>query len=590
VASIPHRWHSHLLLSGSLILIIASLFWARVVVIPLVLAILLTFILSPLVDFCSKIGLNRVCASVVTVLLALLLFAGISLTMLLQIKNLASDLPHYQEEITAKIVSIRDAGKGSWLEDVAAMIQDISRTVETKGKQPVPVTVETSRLPILQSAAISLLDVLVNVGLVTVLVTFMLIQREDLRNRLIHLWGNGNLTIMTQGLDDAGRRISRFLLMQLLTNAVFALALGLGLFFIGVPYPFVWGLLGGLFRYIPYLGPWLAAIFPVVLSFAVLPGWLPVLSVIGLIVILELIISNFVEPRLYGHSIGVSAVALLIAAAFWAWLWGPVGLILSIPMTACLAVLGKYVPQLGFFHILLGDSLVLEPHVIFYQRLLAGDQEEASDFVEDHLATHPAATVFDDILVPALVLAQRNRNREEITADIHHSIVQITREVVEDIPVESTGEHEPAAAHPILIFGCPARDEADEVGLEMLRRLLDHGKCQMEIVSHKTLSAEVLSRVQEEAPPVLAIGMLPFRKLAHTRYLCKRLRGQFPRLKILVGCWGTTEHVERTRARLLEAGADQVAFSLAESHDQLVPLLQVLQYGESENIRQPAMT
>jgi len=424
------------------------------------------------------------------------------------------------------------------------------------------------------------------------LVIFMLIRREDLRNRLIHLWGNGNLTIMTQALDDAGHRISRFLLMQLITNAVFALALGLGLFLIGVPYAFIWGLLGGLFRYIPYLGPWLAAIFPVALSFAVLPGWLPVLSVIGLIVILELIISNFVEPRLYGQVIGVSAVALLIGAAFWAWLWGPVGLILSIPMTACLAVLGKYVPQLGFFHTLLGDSLVLEPHVIYYQRLLAGDQEEAGDFVEDHLATHPAATVFDDILIPALVLAQRNRNREEITADIHHSIVQITHEVVEDIPVESTGEgeEEPASARPILIFGCPARDEADEVALEMLRRLLDPGKCQMEIVSHKTLSAEVLSRVEEKAPPAVTIGMLPFRKLAHTRYLCKRLRGQFPHLKILVGCWGTTAHVERTRAKLLEAGADQVAFSLRESHDQLVPLLQVLKYGESENITEPAMT
>jgi predicted PurR-regulated permease PerM len=411
-----------------LILIIASLFWARVVVIPIVLAVLLTFILSPLVNMWEKIGLNRVFATVMTVLMALLLFVGIASTMLLQIKNLASELHDYEEKWTAKMDSVRDAVKGSWLESFVVTSQKLSEAFKSqpKGQEPMPVTVETSSLPVLQSAAISLLDLLVSIGLVTVLVIFMLIQRRDLRNRLIHLWGNGNLTIMTQALDDAGRRISRFLLMQLITNAVFALALGLGLFFIGVPYPFVWGLLGGLFRYIPYLGPWLAAIFPVALSFAVLPGWLPVLSVIGLIVILELIISNFVEPRLYGQVIGVSAVALLVAAAFWAWLWGPVGLILSIPMTACLAVLGKYVPQLGFFHTLLGDSLVLEPHVIYYQRLLAGDQEEAGDFVEDHLATHPAATVFDDILIPALVLAQRNRNREEITADIHHSIVQIT--------------------------------------------------------------------------------------------------------------------------------------------------------------------
>ena len=592
MASSPHRWHSHLLLWGSLILVIASLYWARIVLIPMVLAVLLTFVLSPLVNVWEKIGLNRLCATVLTVLIALLIFAGIGLTMLLQIKNLAADLPHYEEQITAKIVSIRDAGKGSWLEDVAAMVQDISKKVGSQEKTPMPVTVETSRLPFLQSAAISLLDLLVSIGLVTVLVIFMLIQREDLRNRLIRLWGNGNLTVMTQALDDAGRRISRFLLMQLATNSVFALVLGVGLFFIGVPYPFVWGLLGGLFRYVPYLGPFLAAIFPVVLSFAVLPGWLPVLSVIGLFVILEAIISNFVEPRLYGQSIGVSAVALLLAATFWAWLWGPVGLILSIPMTACLAVLGKYVPQLEFLHILLGDSLVLEPHVIYYQRLLAGDEEEANDFVEEFLAKQPLASVFDEILMPALVLAQRNRNRGEITGEVHHSMIQTTREVMEDMSLEpvAEGEDEPLSASPILVFGCPARDEADELALEMLRRLLDPAKSRLEIVSPKTLSAEVLSRVQEEAPPLLVIGMLPFRKLAHTRYLCKRLRGQFPGLQILVGCWGMAVREERTRARLQEAGANQVAFSLGESRDQLVPFLQVLKYGDSKEIAQPAMT
>ena len=592
MASSPHRWHSHLLLCGSLVLVIASLFWARVVLIPMVLAILLTFVLSPLVNVWEKIGLNRVCATVLSVLIALLLFAGIGLTMLLQIKNLAADLPHYEEQITAKIVSIRDAGKGSWLEDVAAMVEDISKKVDSQDKSPMPVTVESSRLPFLQSAAISLLDLLVSIGLVTVLVIFMLIQREDLRNRLIRLWGNGNLTVMTQALDDAGRRISRFLLMQLATNSVFALVLGVGLFFIGVPYAFVWGLLGGLFRYVPYLGPFLAAICPVVLSFAVLPGWLPVVSVIGLFVILELIISNFVEPRLYGRSIGVSAVALLLAATFWAWLWGPVGLILSIPMTACLAVLGKYVPPLEFLHILLGDSQVLEPHVIYYQRLLAGDEEEANDFVEEFLAKHPLASVFDEILIPALVLAQRNRNRGEITAEVHHSMVQTTREVMEDMSLEPVveGEDEPVTAAPVLVFGCPARDEADELALEMLRRLLDPGKSRLEIVSHKTLSAEVLSRVQEEAPPLLVIGMLPFRKLAHTRYLCKRLRGQFPGLRILVGCWGMTAREERTRTRLQEAGANQVAFSLGESRDQLVPFLQVLKYGDSKEIAEPAMT
>lgn len=560
----------------------------------MVLAVLLTFILSPLVNLWEKIRLNRACAAVLSVSLALLLFAGIGLTMLLQIKNLAADLPRYQEEITAKIVSIRDTGKDSWFDDVIGMFQDISRAFESqaKGKEPLPVTVESSPLPFLQTAAISALDLLVSVGLVAVLVIFMLIQREDLRNRLIRLWGNGNLTIMTQALDDAGQRISRFLLMQLITNASFALVFGLGLFVIGVPYAFVWGLLGGLLRYIPYVGPWLAAFFPIALSFAVLPGWLPVLSVIGLLVVLELVISNVVEPRLYGHTVGVSAVALLLAATFWAWLWGPVGLILSIPMTACLAVLGKHIPQLEFFDILLGNSLVLEPHVIYYQRLLAGDDEDASDFAEEYLARQPVAQVFDEILIPALVLAQRNRNRGEISAEMHQSMIQVTREIVEDIPVQVAAEthDEPEPADPIPVLGCPARDEADELALEMFRRLLDPSKCQLEILSPKTLTAEVLSRVQEESPPLLVIAMLPFRKLAHTRYLCKRLRKQFPGLQILVGCWGMPAQPERTREKLQEAGANEIAFTLGKSRDELAPLLQVLKYGESKEIAEPAMT
>src|SRR5262249_51570013 len=348
---------------------------------------------------------------------------------------------------------------------------------------------------------------------------------------------------------------------------------------IGVPYPALWGFLGLCLRYIPYIGPWVAFFFPFVMSIAVLPGFTPPLLVFGLFLCLELVISNVVEPWLYGQSVGVSEVALLVAAAFWTWLWGPLGLVLSTPLTACLAVLGRYVPSLEFLSILLGDGPVLEPHAKYYQRLLARDQDEAVELVEEYAEAHDAENVLDAVFVPALSLARRNQQREQLSrADIAF-IRDATGELLDEswMPQGMPRGKEADGTDPagrIRVFGCPARDELDELTLEMLARLLDPERCCFEVLSPDSLTAEVLAKVGNDSAVAVVIGTLPPQSLAHARYLCKRLRAGFPKLKIVVGCWGWEGDREKIEQRLKAAGADQVATSLVEARARLMPLAQ----------------
>jgi predicted PurR-regulated permease PerM len=601
-------WQRSLIVCGSLVLVVAALYWARAVLIPVVLAVLLTFILSPLVSALQRRGLGRIPSVVLVVALAFSLLGAVCLVVVLEVMNLATDLPKYKENIVNKIVSLQQPSRGSWLDQLTNSLREITQQVEDTQKattgatdqEPVPVRVESSPWAFVQSAASPTLEALAEAGLAAVLVVFMLIQREDLRNRLIRLRGNGSLTGMTKALDDAGQRISRFLLMQLVVNATYGAALAMGLFLIGVPYPVLWGFLAAVLRYIPYLGPWLAALFPITLSVVILPGWTQPLLTVGFFIVLELVSNNVMEPWLYGRSIGVSEVALLIAAAFWTWLWGPIGLVLSTPLTACLAVLGRYVPHLEFFSVLLGDEPALETHVTYYQRLLAKDQDEATDLVEEYLKTHPAEEVYDRVLLPALALAKENEGRGELTPADEEFTFQVTSEVLGDLALarqqarrdaaEQAPERvadEPSPGQQVLVFGCPAKEGPDELALHLLRQLLDPARCRLEVVPGKTLSGELLSRVQEEQPVVVCIAVLPGEGLAHTRYLCKRLRAQFPDLKILVGCWGLKDNVERITDRLRSAGADQVGTTLLETRDQLVPLVQLQAHAQEPKADRP---
>jgi hypothetical protein len=410
-------------------------------------------------------------------------------------------------------------------------------------------------------------------GLVFGLLIFMLAQREELRNRLIRFVGYGHLTITTKALEEAGQRISRYLLMQITINGCFGLIIGVALFLIGLPYAFLWGFLSVPLLFIPLIGFWAAAAMPTILSLGVFTDWWWPLVVIGLFLGLKTIINMLLEPLLYGKSVGVSPVPLLMMIAFWTWLWGPVGLILATPLTVCLVVFGKYVPRLEFVGVLLSDEPVIEPKITYYQRLLAMDQDEAVDIVEDYLKKNPREQVYDAVLMPALSYAKRDRRRNLITEGQEQFIFNSSREILEyvanfdlrDAAISKNGPQSPPAENcfqKIRILGCPAHDEADEIGLLMLRQMLDSTRYEVEVISARALASEMIAVVAEREAPLVCISVLPPGGRAQARYLCKRLRALFPSIKIVVGQWGFLEEADETPNSLLSAGADQVGTTL----------------------------
>jgi len=431
-----------------------------------------------------------------------------------------------------------------------------------------------------------MLELLAHASLVFVLVIFMLIERGTLLDRLIRLVGYSRVTVTTKALEEAGQRISRYLVMQSIINGSYGCAVGLGLLLIGLPYALLWGFLAAFLRFIPYVGPTLAALLPMALSLAVFIGWMKPLLVGGLFLILELGANLVLEPLLYGRSAGVSQVALLVAIAFWTWLWGPIGLLLATPLTVCLGVLGKHVPQLAFLGVLVNDETVTELNR-YYQRLVARDQDGAAEIVEGHLKTQPLGAVYDEVLVPALCYAKQDCRQDSLTEDEAQFIVRATREVVEDLdtrPLQTAPPATDAAAVPAdedaaaplpkaLILGCPARDEVDELALLMFWQLLDPAQYEVELTRAPMVTSELVALVARTSPALICIGAVPPGGLAQARYRCKRLRARFPDLKIVVGRWGFKESADETLAQLRADGIDYVGTSLLETRDQVMRLV-----------------
>lgn len=383
---------------------IAALYFAREVLIPLAFALILTFVLSPVVTFLQRLRIGRVPSVAVTILLTTAAAGGIGWIIAIQLVDVAQDFPRYRQNIHAKMEALRIPTKGPLglaasslkeivreLSNAGAPAPDPGPTLQNRKARAVPNTpgtplpVQVVQQPVdawdyLRDVAEPILRPLGLIGLVLIFTVFMLVKRFDLRHRLFRLVGLGQINLMTQALDEAAQRVSRYLLMQFLVNAGFGALFGFGLYCIGVPNPALWGVVAGLLRIVPYVGTMVAATLPIALSLAAFDSWLPPLLVFLLFAGLELIIANFVEPWLYGTHTGISSLALLVAAVFWTVLWGPAGLILSTPLTVCVVVLGRFVPQLSFLHILLGDEVVLGAEAQIYQRLLAMDQHEAAGY------------------------------------------------------------------------------------------------------------------------------------------------------------------------------------------------------------------
>ncbi len=600
----------------SLVLIAAILFWAQKVLIPVALAMLLAFVLTPAVSALQKRRLGRVSSVLLVTFLTFTLLGFTGWVISQQLTGLARNLPLYQPSIVGKLTSLRGATEGGLVSQLRAMVDEISRQLINPEEKPADEKTNkeektepggqrsgtpggeapgvTPERPLYVSTASSgwsralqlagpAGETLVNIFLVVVLTVFMLIQRENLRNRVVRLIGHGQIVVTTRAIDEASRRISRYLLSLVYVNATFGLLLSLGLFLLGLyadepgrpalrTTAVLWGFLAFSLRFIPYVGTWVAAGLLFVYTMATLPGWTLPLVVLGFFVLLEVLTANVVEPLLFGHSTGISPLALLLAAAFWTWLWGPIGLLLSTPLTVVLVVIGRYVPQLEFFEVLLGAEPVLTDEVKFYQRLVARDQDEASDLVDEYLQDHDVEALCSEMLLPAVIRAKRDHTRGDLEGEDLQFVYRATREILDEVASAAPPAVE---VKPVILLGCPARDEGDELALHLFAALLQPLGHPVEVLSPAMLTSEVLERASRECPPVVCVAALAPGGLAQARYLCKRLRGQCPRAHIVVGRWGDSENSERLQRRLKAAGADFVAVTLAESRAQVVPLLQV---------------
>jgi len=558
-------------------LVFAGLYWLQAVLIPIALAVLLTFLLSPVVGTLQRRGLGRVPAVLVTVVLTLSVLGGIGWTLTRQLVTLADELPQYSLNIHQRIADLRGASKGGSVEKVQKTVEDVVGEIRKTDKpgvtrqKPIAVVLEP---PSILAHLPTLLQALASAVVVTVLMIFMLLERRELRDRVILLIGYRRMTATTRALDEAGARISRYLLMQSTINGGFGVAVGLGLFLIGVPYAVIWGALAAALRFIPYVGSFVAMLLTLALSLAVFTGWREPALVVGMFLVLDLVVT-VVEPWLYGQSAGVSQVALMIAVIFWTWLWGPVGLLLATPLTVCLIVLGKHLPALGFIVVLMGDRPVIEAKARYYQRLLARDQDEAADILETYVRAEGPESVYDAMVLPALYYAKQDRDRGLLSEDDAQFVAQATREILDvlahDAPALSgrdTGDLSvsgPGADTRIRIVGCPARDETDVLALEMVRHLLDPARYRMEVSGTGRLTAEVVAWVDLHRPALLCIGAVAPGGLSQARHLCKRLRSHCPELKIVIGRWGLHDESDTDRQQLLAAGADHVETTVLDT-------------------------
>jgi predicted PurR-regulated permease PerM len=572
------------------VLVIVVLYWAQAVLVPLALAVLLTFVLTPPVSWLER-WLGRVPAVLATVTLVFIVLGLAGWGLARQMDHLADDLAIYRVNILAKIADVRGAGKGGSVEKLQETIEgiktELGQSSAPTGTASRPVVV-TSEL-VTGFSGFSWLGPIVGPlgtgGLVLAMVIFMLLERRDLRDRLIGLFGHGQLTVTTKAFDEAGTRVSRQLLMQSLVNLVYGIAAGLGLYVLGVPYPLVWAALGAALRFIPYVGPVIGAGAPILVSLAALPGWAGPLWVVGLFIVLELFTNLVLETVLYAGAAGISQVALLVSLAFWTWLWGPLGLLMATPLTVCLVVLGKHVPGLEFVGMLMADTPALAPEFGYYQRLLARDQGEAADLIEQHIKTEAPRSVYDALLLPALNYAERDRLEQRLSLDEETAVIDATRELLSDA-AESIRRLQPEPSppddlalpgprEPLRVLGLATNGIADELGLQMLAHMLDDLPIVVEITKGRMLASELVSLVQARGVSVICLADLPPSPPSKTRYLVKRLHAALPEVRILVGRWAPRALADDSTQLLRDAGATLVASTLAETRTYLGGLVEI---------------
>jgi predicted PurR-regulated permease PerM len=602
------------------VVVLAALYLGREVFLPIFVAVLLSFVLAPFVDLLRKLRLGRIASVIIATLTAIGIVVSLGVVIGVQVADLASDLPRYQATFRAKAAGLRDGILGHASDVVKDLGREIKRATEEAPapapttapttapappeQKPVPVEIrepDPTPLALARQILLPVLKPLATTGIVFIIVVFILMQRQDLRDRMIRLFGSKDLHRTTIAMDDAARRLSRYFLIQLALNAAFGVLVTVGLWTIGVPSPVLWGIFAALMRFVPYVGSFIAAAGPVALAAAVDPGWSMVLWTVALFLVTEPLMGHVIEPLVYGQGTGLSPFAIVVSAIFWTWLWGPVGLILATPFTVCLVVLGRHVERLEFLDVLLGDRPALTPVENFYQRMLAGDPDEALEHAEQLLKERSLSSYYDEVALKALQLAANDAARGVLTARQLESIKEASTGLVSDLadhddidPMPEEAEEDPAGAtlsektlpkEPALpeiapppyelpppwqseapVMCIAGRGSLDEAPAAMLAQLLGKHGLDAQVVPYTAVSRSNILSLDVEGVAMICISYLDISgNPAHLRYLLRRLRQRVPDAPILVGLWPADDAVLRDEALRGAIGADHYVTSLREA-------------------------
>jgi predicted PurR-regulated permease PerM len=592
---------------------IAALYFGRDIFVPLAMAVLLSFMLAPVVAWLQRLRVPRIPAVVATVAMTFLVISGLGVVIAGQLVQLAREVPGYQSNLQERIKAINFIGDpDSLIGRTSEMLQELgaqaSRRAEPAATTPLPQaaggteTTKTMSVQIEERPSTSfeivrvvigpLIQPLATAGIIIVFVIFVLLQRRDIRDRFIRLAGARDLMRTTQALEDAGERVARYLLMQLIVNVTYGIPVGIGLWLIGVPYPLLWGIMATVLRFVPYIGPVLAAALPIALSLAVAPGWSMLLWTAALFIVLELVSNNIVEPWLYGSQTGLSPIAIILAAIIWTWLWGPMGLLLSTPLTVCLVVLGRHVPQFAFLNVLLGSEAVLTPEESLHQRLLAGDADEATELAEGFLKDQSIETFYQQIAMPTLVTIEHDRaagllddRRQRTVAHSMFTVIENLSDHEDVVPAEGVAAEPqfPVAKRAMpssvslqmderCILCVGARGSLDDVAAAILAQLLRRRGIGARELTSNDIIAETLSRLDMTGVSIAVLSYMNEDSISHAKYLIRRLRRRAPTIKVIVGFWSMTADQVAQRKVMEETRADRVTVSLMDALDQVAPL------------------
>ncbi len=569
-SSIRRSDSSYLLRVISAVAIVAGLYFGKELLVPFALALLLSFLLSTPVGWLQRLGIQKGVAVSLVMTAALGIAIGFTWLGVQELAGIVSSLPQYRANMMHKLESVRNPA-GFGLTKLFESIDSMKSVAQADGQpeqSPVPVRVVSpaENIPSVGPFGSSVLSAIVSGFAVAILTLFLLLNREQLRNRLLRLMGQGRLLAMTTALDDATQRVSRYLLTQSLVNSAFGMLWGLALDMIGVPYAAFWGVAAAMLRFIPYVGTFVAGISPVLLASIALTGWRRPLIAAAVYASLEGLVSSIVEPWLYATRTGISSLAILLSAAFWTLLWGPIGLILSTPLTVCVAVIGRHIPALEFLYVLLGDEPVLSADVRFYQRLLAQDEDEAAEVIEQCLKEMSTTEVFDTVLIPALGHAERDRHAGSLDQTRAEYVVNTTRELIEEF---SEGSLRSQTERLSPVVACvPAKDDADAVAnLMLVNTLRSEGL--------EAFSLNVAEDPGQRDLDAIIVSALPPLALMPARSLCRKFRRSHPDVKIVLAIWTLDTPSQEIQRRLGTTCIDGVFISLKEAVAGMVSTLEI---------------